>query len=398
MSLYFLLFLLLAVGALAEWFLPHYEKQIYVVCLAAMTACVCLRYGQGVDYITYHALYETIPPVIDLSKGYICGFYPEIGWRLLCALFKVLRVPFWVFSMFLGGAEMALLHRFLKKYVPAKTAGLFLMYPVLFLSYLLSGMRQGLAMCIFLGLLLPLYMEKKWGAYVVGVLLAASFHRVGYAWLILPVIYYLPVWFMAAAVGGAFLGGCLLQISVFQEMLLARFPSYHLRQFLQGGELSLFAVGERVISMGILLILYGWVEKRDGDVSGTEKLRLKAYLCGTCFYMLMYGSSYYASRYCVIFKVLECAVLTCLFVDRDKIVKASAAFFFCLTLLLSIKNLNAVIQQTYYYDPDIIKIWNIPYVSVFQKDAILQYYPYEERLKEIYDNNIEDQQLWVIEG
>ena len=83
MSLYFLLFLLLAVGALAEWFLPHYEKQIYVVCLAAMTACVCLRYGQGVDYITYHALYETIPPVIDLSKGYICGFYPEIGWRLL---------------------------------------------------------------------------------------------------------------------------------------------------------------------------------------------------------------------------------------------------------------------------------------------------------------------------
>ena len=65
---------------------------------------------------------------------------------------------------------------------------------------------------------------------------------------------------------------------------------------------------------------------------------------------------------------------------------------------MSIKNLNAVIQQTYYYDPDIIKIWNIPYVSVFQKDAILQYYPYEERLKEIYDNNIEDQQLWVIEG
>ena len=87
MSLYFLLFLLLAVGALAEWFLPHYEKQIYVVCLAAMTACVCLRYGQGVDYITYHALYETIPPVIDLSKGYICGFYPEIA--VICFFWKI---------------------------------------------------------------------------------------------------------------------------------------------------------------------------------------------------------------------------------------------------------------------------------------------------------------------
>ena len=55
-------------------------------------------------------------------------------------------------------------------------------------------------------------MERKWVAYVLGVLLAASFHRVGYAWLVLVVAYYLPLKGMAGLTGLSVIGGLTLQI------------------------------------------------------------------------------------------------------------------------------------------------------------------------------------------
>ena len=65
MSLYLLTFLLAAAGTLFTWFKPLQEEKIYRACWVIMTLCLCLRFGQGTDYVTYHALYETIPPVID---------------------------------------------------------------------------------------------------------------------------------------------------------------------------------------------------------------------------------------------------------------------------------------------------------------------------------------------
>ena len=85
MNLYLIVLLLLAAGAVLEWFKPKYQQKIFTVCWCVTTAVVALRFGQGTDYATYEGIYRTIPAVIDLSKGYICGFYPEMGWRLFCA-------------------------------------------------------------------------------------------------------------------------------------------------------------------------------------------------------------------------------------------------------------------------------------------------------------------------
>ena len=116
MSIYLLVFLLLAAGTLLEYFRPQTKIYAYWICWAAMMGCLCLRFGQGTDYVTYQGLYETIPVAIDLSQEYFCGFYPEIGWRLLSAAFKMFDAPFWVFASTLGLAEMLLLHRFVKHF------------------------------------------------------------------------------------------------------------------------------------------------------------------------------------------------------------------------------------------------------------------------------------------
>ena len=397
MNLYLIIFLILAAGAVWEWFRPQYGKYIYWCCWGLVAACLCLRFGQGTDYVTYHGLYETIPAYIDLSQGYICGFYPEIGWRLISAVFKLFHAPFWVFTFALGLADMLLLHRFLNKYVPLRTAGLFLSYPVLYLVYLVSGLRQGLAICIFLGIAVPFYLEKKWVRYIVSVLIAASFHRVGYAWLVLPVVYYLPLYVILALFGLSIAGGLILQIGTVEQLITNVLPMYHVKQFLLDGEVSLFAVGERLVSAAAILLLYFWKKKKGGQPEQRTTLLLKAYLCGTCFYMLMCGSSYYASRYCVIFKVLECAVVVLMISERDKIAKIGAAFFLGLTLVMGIKNLNAMVSEGYYYQQNGVTLWTYPYISVFNQEKINDYYNYEEGMWKIYHDNVMDQELWRIE-
>lgn len=399
MNLYLIIFLVLAAGALLEWFCPEKKEKVYWICWTASAACLCLRYGQGTDYVTMEAIYATIPAAIDLSQGYICGFFPEIGWRLISALFKVFHAPFWVFTFALGLVDMLLLHRFLKKYVPMRTAGLFLSCPVLYIVWMVSGLRQGLAMCLFLGVLVPFYLEKKWVRFVIGVLAAASFHKVSYAWLVLPAAYYLPMQAMIGLTGLAVLGGLILQIGAVEQLIVSLVPVYHVEQFLLEGNISLFAVGERLVTFGVLMALYFYCRKKYGQMEKQTELLLKAYMCGTCFYMLLCGSSYYASRYGVIFKVLECAILAALIEKRetkDRIVRAAAVFFFALTLLMGYKNLNAYISEGGYAGQG-IRVWNFPYVSVFNQDEIKKYRPYEQLLEDKYNDNIGDQQLWMIE-
>ena len=397
MSLYFLTFLLLAAGVLLAWLRPRYEEKIYWGCWAAATACLCFRFGQGTDYVTYHALYETIPAAVDLSKGYICGFYPEIGWRVLSAAFKIVHAPFWIFTMALGLSEMLLLHRYLKKYVPNKVMGLFMFYPVLFITYMVSGLRQGLSICIFLGILVPFYIEKQWVRYVLGVLIATSFHRVGYAWLVLPVVSYLPVYVMAGLTGVSLVCGLILQISAVEQWITGLLPIYHLRQFLLEGTVSWFALTERILSFLVLCALYVWYKREHTIVEKQTEDLFKAYACGVCFYLLLCGSSYYASRYCAIFKVVEGAVLLSLVQWEKWFPKLAAVFFFGLTFLMGCKNLNAMIREGYWYDTAAVNIWNFPYVSVFNRDEIGEYIPYEKVLWEIYGYNIEDQKTWMIE-
>lgn len=418
MNLYLIVLLLLAAGAVLEWFKPKYQQKIFSVCWCVTTAVVALRFGQGTDYATYEGIYRTIPTVIDLSKGYICGFYPEMGWRLFCAFFKLFQAPFWTVTMAAAVIEMLLLGRFLKKYVPYQTTGLFLSYPVLIFVYMVSGLRQAMAICIFLGLVLPFYLEKKWIQYVIGVLIAASFHKVGYGWLVLVIAYYIPVWGMVALAGAATVGGLFIQIPAVTKLILQLIPSYHMWRFLWDGTMSLFAVGERIVSFAVLLIFYGWFTRQREEVPRQIQLLFKVYSCGVCFYMLMCCNSYYASRYAAIFKVVECAVVTgfvaCCRSSEDMMVTEKThigtgipfrkyvgtgvmAFFLCLTLVMGIKNLHAAVSEGG-YDKLGVNLFTYPYVSVLNQQKINDYYDYQKKTDRMYEYNLEDQQLWMLES
>ena len=117
-------------------------------------------------------------------------------------------------------------------------------------------------------------------------------------------------------------------------------------------------MGERLLSSAMILLLY-FRHKRNGqNLEKRTELLLKAYMCGVCTYVLLFGSSYYASRYCAIFKVLEGAVLLLLIHKKEWLSKIVLVLFFGLTFFIG---------------------------------------SYEDRLEEIYGYNIEDQKLWILE-
>lgn len=303
--------------------------------------------------------------------------------------------PFQVMVTVLGLAEMLLLHRFLNRFVRWKTAGLFLSFPVLIYVYLISGLRQGLAMCVLLGIALPFLVEKRWIPYVISVLLAASFHKVGSSWLILVPVSFLPMWSMEVLTGLSIAGGLILQAGPVKQLIVYLLPIYHVKQFLLEGSPSLFAAGERLISFAVLMALYLYQKKKEETDDVTEHL-MKVYLCGVCFYMLMVGNAYYASRYAVVFKIVECVLAVRMLELHGKMERAAALFFLCLTLLMGVKNMNASIGEGG-YARDQVNVLTFPYVSVFDRDRINEYYDYNAKVKKLYDYNIEDQQLWMIE-
>ena len=271
-----------------------------------------------------------------------------------------------------------------------------MLYPVLYLVYMVSGLRQGLAVCLFLGIALPFLIERKWIAYVVIILITFSFHRVALAWLVLIPAMYLPVNVMMALAGLSAVGGLILQIGPVEQLLARLIPVYHVQKFLLAGEVSWFAVGERLAAAAVLTILYLWTRKNVDKIHPETETLWKTYLCGVCAYLLLCSSSYYASRYGAIFKVVECALVVDLAMGQEKIQKAVAVFFFCLTCLMGVKNLNAMTNESGYAKLG-YHFWNHPYVSIFDQEKIEEYFGYQDRVQVIYDANIEDQELWRLE-
>ena len=169
-----------------------------------------------------------------------------------------------------------------------------------------------------------------------------------------------------------------------------------MERFLQGGSPSFFAIGERLITFGVIAFLYCRTCGADGEAKPETEAAMKAYTCGLCMYMLMLGNAYYASRFAVIFKVLEILLAVRLMEDRDRTARMAAAFFLGLTLLMGGKNLNAMVNEGGYSRLG-VHVFTYPYVSLLRPDQINDYFDYAEKLKEIYGYNIEDQILQITE-
>ena len=105
--------------------------------MVGMWLILCIRYGQGSDYFSYHDLFE------KFSDFNVALYNPndehgEIGFRLLCAIFPF-RYQWFIIAV--STFEMWMLHRFIKYYSKNPLLTLFLFYPTYYLTYYFSIIR-----------------------------------------------------------------------------------------------------------------------------------------------------------------------------------------------------------------------------------------------------------------
>ena len=161
--MYIVVLILLIIAVISPKILRVNIDIVYRPLFILLTLLLCLRYGQGSDYFSYKYLYE-------LSSGsfkfddyfkYLLISHGQILWQTLTFISNVLCLNYEYFVVLLSVFEMLLLSRFIEKFCyNNKCFALLLLYPTIYLTYLHSAYRQGLVVCIFLGIMLCLINNK----------------------------------------------------------------------------------------------------------------------------------------------------------------------------------------------------------------------------------------------
>lgn len=362
MSLYHIVFLLLLGGTLFEHYCKKTPKWLYCITFSALTVMLCLRFGQGSDYSAYSMIYYTMPTNIAGVMTWDAG-KAEIGWRLLCMVFRKWDLSFPVFVAAVSLLEMAMIGRFVNRFCERKMLALFLSYHTLYLTYCFSAMRQGVVIAVFLGLLLQWLLDGKYLRYCVGVALCCSIHTVALVLLIPLVIrgIRLTVEQIVALVAVGACVGLLLSIFGIGNLLAMLGMNY-------AGEsdISLVALAERACTFVLVSYMYHiYLGGQEPDQKDPLFQIYKFYAFGILLYGLLMWSPLISSRTIFVLKILEVPLIcTCIGKCRKA---ANIAVLYCVAIcsLLYVKNISSYITQQMYLKDS---VWEYPYVSVFDKE------------------------------
>lgn len=362
--IYLSVFLLLVVGALLE--ARHGGRRYFWLCFFLLGAMLCLRYGQGTDYFGYRKIYYQVEGGFwDLSESEAHG---EIGWLALCWLFCSARLPFAAFSMAVSVTCLCFLGRGLLRWSEKPCLSLALLYPTFYLTYLFSSVRQGLAICVFLGVMLGLLYEKKYLRYCLWGMALMLIHTSAVLYLaLIPLSLWkkrLPfVWVCLLLAVGCVCGG--LVYCYPPAALMERYSLY------TDVRISALPLCERMLSILMAALFCGAKEEGEEEEAPIYDLLFNIYVLGGVVYTLLLWQPLIASRLSLCFKATEFLLVPRLCRRSNRRYVVVMAYFLALSLLMLLKNMASYIQLGNYYD--FVTIWNFPYVSIFNKQDIFLY-------------------------
>ena len=131
--------------------LPHGMKLGFIL----VTFLACIHYDYGNDYMAYYDIYKEIVNINFRFSDIISGeTYKEPGWALLCYLFKPLG-GFFTMVAVLNLLQNIIVYKVIKSDVEQRWWPLAVFIYLFSASFYLlnfSMMRQGLVICVFLGI------------------------------------------------------------------------------------------------------------------------------------------------------------------------------------------------------------------------------------------------------
>lgn len=367
MSLYHFVFFALLAAAVWETWRKETPRWLFCGLFGLLTAMLCLRYGQGSDYFSYGHIYYELPTDLFAAFG-AQEIHGEWGWKTLCVLGRWLRMPYPAFVLVLSLAMMALFWRFLTRFCEKPLLALLLGWHTLYLTYFFGILRQGLAIALFLGLLLEWLEKRRYLWYVPGCLLCASFHSSALVLLALPLLREVR-WkekYLLLLCAAAWAGGLLLATGMLHGLLERLLPQA-VTNYLAVEPVSLGAMGERVLTFGVILLAWYWTDREEPR----NRLLFGITAGGFAVYGALLWMPLVASRTGFLLKVAEIALLGNLMPQKGW--KRWALLGFCVALSggMYLKNLGSYLRHAQYFDW--VTVWNYPYVPLFHREDILNY-------------------------
>lgn len=349
------------------------RKQLFNVVWFVLTCMLVFRYGQGTDYYEYLIKYESVD---NEGSFFVNAFYHgEIGWYILNLIGAKLGVSFIVFNGLISLVDMLMIRRFILSYSPYKVFSLLLFYPTFYLTGCYSIIRQGLALCVFLGVGVSLLVEKKTLKYFIMVLLLTMIHTSCIALAILPFIFDIKKKKVYLTLGG---------IAMFFGLkYLDSYVNIDDVSVYVGSHVSYAGILVRVILFFIIWRLYTLPCPTDYANTDLEKWLFRVYLTGFVISLLFYNSATISQRLTMPFKAVEVALIPILLyrnqsylVDFKNTIKFQtiSLLFFLVVAIMNVefvKNINSYIEQGNYYSW--VSPVNYPYSSVFDQTKIRKY-------------------------
>lgn len=373
-STYILIFVIIEMAVLISVIKPQYEKVCYCTSLIVLTLFLALRFGQGTDYPGYMCIYEYAETALNPELGflhYLNNIHAEAGWKLLMVTFKLFNAEFWVVTFWIAIFTMFCTHRCIDKYcLKYKTLALVLLYPTIYLTYYFSGIRQGFAMAFFYGFLVEKLLNKKYMSYVVGVLLISTIHKSSVFYLILPIALMLN----KTLFGIGFILSVLLAVAMvvdpIQLIIREIAVSFGISSdYFNAIAVSWISLAERVLMMMLVVVM--WLQNSNKKIQERALPFLKIYLTGFLLYICLCSNSFISSRLAIMFKMAEIVLIPILLEGkfREDIKRIFVIIFLMISFIMMYKNLNYY-SEVYH---DNIGGYNLPYVSIFNQEEILNY-------------------------
>lgn len=328
---------------------PEYRKTAFYVILLFLTAMVCLRYGQGVDYFGYRSNY------------YGDDLHDEIGYYLISKWFMGIGCSFEVFTFLVAAFQMVCVWRAVVTWTDYSMLSLLLLYPTIFLTYLFAGGRQGTVIIFFIGFMLKWLQEDKWIRYLIAVAALCTIHSMAIVLLPIVIIKKVPVKWLLLLTIAAGVGGCIIYFLPASAFAFIKIVA--LQYYIQEVSFSWYGFSERAVMMGLLSVMMYRLHK-EGKTDRDDILLYRIYCYGFMLTVLFFPWSMLSSRMGAPMKATEILLLPMLLKKCDRYRKWIFTYLICYVWLMTTKNLFMYVVQGGYIGYNAL---TYPYISVFNK-------------------------------
>lgn len=345
--MYYVVYIIFFIASILELNVKIYALQKYVIIFFGILILIFmagLRGNVGTDYLEYLNFWIGLKPIQSFDPNYY--FHFEIMYRKIFSFFKYFSNSE-VFFVFLNAFLVFIPLFFAIKDNLERYYGLSLLiyYSIFFIPYALNGMRQAIAMSIFL-YSIKYFNEKNTFAVLIISGIAGGFHSTGFlilpSYLIFTYFKKINLWFYPISL--------LLAFIIYKFNILS---SFIFKQSFVNSEVYSEKYDEststvQLLTRLFLAIFYFYFCYINRDKNNKLIPIFNIYWFGLLLYVSLMQNNVFATRFNMFFRVLEVLLLPLIFICfRDKFNK-NFIFIFVLIYYVFVFYVSTLMPDSIY--------------------------------------------------